>query len=611
MSQGFKFFLFALFSFCCFLVGWSNALWKDTTVIDWIRYGGSWMILLSTLAWALAKAYPALLKPKTYQDIFQRRHWLPLAVIFGAWLLVQVTEEKNFKILLDEPVLVNTSRSMHFDRQVLVASNAQRVDGILATKGYVDKRPNFFPFLVSAIHDVTGYRIENAFWLNSLLTLGLFALIYGVTAQIAGRAGGLLALGLFVSVPLVWHQSSGAGFEILNLVMILLTLKVALDYFNAPSNTKRLSALCVTVAMLAQVRYESILFVIPVAILVLMGWSVGRRMRLPWGAWAAPLMLVPVLWQQRVFNIDPSFWELFTVGTSSPFSLDYYHQNLAQATYFFFEWIRQMPNAPLVAYIGWVAVFIFIICMTLRLVERQRREHIIDNDRPAFVLWVFFLGLALYFVLLMCYAFDLGRYTVERLSLPLYLGLALASGLVWGAWVRGRWWLRVLTVVVLVGFIGWTIPSSAAREYASIYFPMVEGQFVEQFIKQHRDERFLVVADMSMLWTTYNVEAIPNRALNNQMPEVKYFLEHPNNPPIYVMQSLEYDPANRRYRDLASDPITPKAVLQPLRDYRIGSFRILRLSRLVDLEDVKPVDDADLYKGDENKRLQDWVSHLP
>lgn len=618
MSQPFKLTLFALFSVFCFLIGWGNFVWHDETVITWIRYGGYYFILLSTIAWAwaLLRAYPATTQKATYRRLFSRANALPLVLIFGLWGLIQLGEDKSFKILLDEPVLVNTSRMMHYNREVLVVSNAARVDGILAAKGYVDKRPNFFPFLVSVLHDVTGYRVANAYVLNSILTLALLGLMYVVCSQLSGRAGGLLGVGLLGSLPLVWHQSSGAGFEILNLVMILLTLKVAIDYFQKPSDRRLLSALCLTVAMLSQVRYESVLFVIPVAMLVLMGMSLTKRVNLPWGAWLAPLLLVPVLWQQRVFNVDPSFWELFTVGTKTPFSFDYYTENLAQSVYFFFAWIRQMPGAPLVSYIGWIATLIFVVCMCLRLVSAQRRQEVLEDERSTFVFWIFLVGFALYFVLLMCYAFDLGRYMVQRLSLPLYLLISLAAALVWAGWVNSRrpwalWWRRGLFTVVFLGFVGWTLPSVHSRDYAAIYFPMVEGRFVEQFVNEHRHERYLVVADMSMLWTTYEVEAIPNRAVNAQLREIKYFLEQPNNPPVYVMQSLEYDPAERRFRDMASDPLTPVAVLQPVKNYHIGSFRILRISRLMDLTGVEPIDDSELYHGDENKKLQDWVSQLP
>ncbi len=629
MSSGFKLALFIIFSVLCFVVGyWDGTiplngdyhlelagfvkLFSDQNVVAWIRFAGYWMILLAAIAWvvSLVRAYPVALCKDGWRWLRERRNLWAIVAVVVLWGMTQTLEEKSFKILLDEPVLVNTSRMMHYDRQVYVVSNAQRVDGIFAAKGYVDKRPNLFPFLLTCLHDLTGYRIENAYALNAALLLLLFALAFSVAAQIAGRWGGYLALGLLASVPLVWHQGAGAGFEILNLVMILFTLKVAIDTFNNPT-AARLSALCLTTVMLAQVRYESVLFIFPVAILVLMSYGAAKKVMLPWGAWLAPLALVPVLWQQRVFRIDNGFWELFTVGVESPFSLDYYPENVRQAVFFFFTWMRQIPNAPLVAYIGGVAAVAFLVLMCLRLVGQVRRREIIDQERPILVLWIFGLAFLLYWTLLMCYAFDLGRYMVERLSLPLYLFMALAAAVVFGAWVRSRIFQKILLGAVAVGFVGWSLPSISAREYAAIYFPMTDAKFADAFIREHKDERFLMVADMSMLWTTYGIEALPNRAVNNQLRAVKYFLERPNNPPLYVMQSLEYSPIGCAYFDVASEPLTQKAILTPIKEYHVGTFRIMRISRLVDLDGVVAADDSELFQGDEASRLQDWVGNLP
>jgi len=92
---------------------------------------------------------------------------------------------------------------------------------------------------------------------------------------------------------------------------------------------------------------------------------------------------------------------------------------------------------------------------------------------------------------------------------------------------------------------------------------------------------------------------------------MKYFLENPNNPPVYVMQSLEYEPGNHKYKDLASEPLTQRAVLKTIREYSVGTFRYLRISRMMDIHGANSVDDRNLYQGDEGDRFRDWVNHLP
>jgi hypothetical protein len=615
MSWSFKFSLLLILSAICLAVGSWSGVFADATVVEWIRYFGYYAILASTLIWlwGLYRAYPGAFKPQGWSWLGDKRFRWAIVAVLVVFAAMQLNEQKGFKILLDEPVLINTSRMMHYERQVYVVSNSQRVEGILAAKGYVDKRPNFFPFLVSVVHDLTGYRIENAFYLNTVLLLVLLGLAFSVGRELSSNmAGGFISLGAVASLPLVWHQAAGGGFEILNLVMMLLTLKLAIDYLKNPSSQK-LTALALTAVMFAQVRYESILFVIPVAIVGIMGYSIHRKPMLPWGVWISPLLLVPVLWQQRVFNLTKDFWELFTVGTDKPFSLDYYAHGVSQALFFFFSWSWEMPTAPLVAWVGGISLVVFIIVMCLRLVEHQKRAEIIDSKRAQLVFFTLLLGVGLYFTLLMCYAFDLGQYMVQRLALPLYLTMALGAAIVCGDWIRGRWWYRGVAVVLLGGLVAWTVPCASSQHYASLYFPEIEAQQVDRFVHEHLDrgERFLMVADMSMLWTSYDIETIPFRALNNEMPSVKYFLENPNNIPIYVVQSLEYNPVTRRFEDTSSEQLSARAILKPFWSRAIGSFRMLRISRLMDLEGVDPVDDTGVFTPGDPENLSHWVRMLP
>src|SRR5450432_4297934 len=82
-----------------------------------------------------------------------------------------VHETFGFKIGMDEIMLLGTSMSMHLDKTVLVPVRGNDIQGTFAIlDGMMDKRPLFFPFLVSLLHDLTGYRPANAFVLNGTLT---------------------------------------------------------------------------------------------------------------------------------------------------------------------------------------------------------------------------------------------------------------------------------------------------------------------------------------------------------------------------------------------------------------------------------------------------------
>src|SRR5690606_34452840 len=113
-------------------------------------------------------------------------------------------ERPGFKILADEVLLLGTSMGMHYQREAAYPVRATDVQGpftILAS--VLDKRPLFFPFLTATVHDLTGYRPENAFYLNMGLAVLFLAAAYAVGASAGGgRWTGVLAVVLFAGLPL-------------------------------------------------------------------------------------------------------------------------------------------------------------------------------------------------------------------------------------------------------------------------------------------------------------------------------------------------------------------------------------------------------------------------
>jgi hypothetical protein len=173
-----------------------------------------------------------------------------LAVVaFGGTVLI-VHESFGFKIVMDEVMLVGTSMSMHFTRTVLTPIRGGDVQGAFVIfEGMMDKRQLFFPFLVSILHDLTGYRPENAFVLNAILTFVFLGLVNALGRKLAGRMAGWLGVALFAGLPLLAQNATGGGFELLNIVMILATMLLGARFIeratgprSPPSATRRCSS---------------------------------------------------------------------------------------------------------------------------------------------------------------------------------------------------------------------------------------------------------------------------------------------------------------------------------------------------------------------------------
>ena len=235
----------------------------------------------------------------TFRDelkAFQWRQldWASVTVVGLGGVVLLVHETYGFKIIMDEIMLLGTSMSMHFDKTVLTPIRGNDIQGaFVILDGIMDKRPLFFPFLLSLLHDLTGYRPANVFILNSVLTFVLLGLTYATGRMLAGRRAGWLGVLLFAGLPLLGQNATGGGFELLNIVMILATLLLGARFVQKRDEAS-LSALCYSTLLLGQTRYESLIYVLPVVILVLWVWFSEGRSMLSWPVILAPLCCCPI-----------------------------------------------------------------------------------------------------------------------------------------------------------------------------------------------------------------------------------------------------------------------------------------------------------------------------
>lgn len=264
---------------------------------------------------------------------FLRRHAAGLATALAVTVAAPLLSEPRLRMQFDETSLAGTALNMHLHRTAMMgvaavpATDTAAGGGLVLTDWNLDKRPPLFPFLVSIVHDVTGYRVANAFVVN----LGALLLLLGTLAVAAGsrvgRVGGVAAPLLVGAVPLVLGAATSGGFELLATLLCCWLVLAALDYVREPTPIRG-QWLLANALLLSQARYESILAAGAVLGLV---WLRPRRLghrRLALGRAgvallvAAPVLAAPVLlllWHAR----DPGFYlesggrELLSLGNAA------------------------------------------------------------------------------------------------------------------------------------------------------------------------------------------------------------------------------------------------------------------------------------------------------
>jgi hypothetical protein len=547
-----------------------------------VRRGGYWMVLLSFVlfAWyfvrSLRENWPQL------RDL--RGSWRAGLLVLGTAVFLHVQERHEFKVVADEVVLGSTAMQMHFERQAAVVVRGYDYAGNFTPLNvHVDKRPLFFPFLLSLAHDLTGYRVANVFGLNGLLSLALTALFYLIGRRLDGAPAGVAAVLLLCAVPLVAQNATGGGFELLNMVMIVLTLWLGLRYAERPV-ADRLCAFALAGMLLAQVRYESALFILPVGSTVLYVWWRERRADLPWPLIFTPLLLLPLPLQHNVFNLSQASWQLNDVtGATQPFGLQYFYENVGHALNFFFSFDGTQPSSWLVAVLGIFGVGFFV----LTFYKHHREIFALEPATAAFC--IFIIGLLVHTGFMLCYFW--GRWDdpiIRRLSLPAHALLIIAFVFVLPRLTSHRLRWQILIGVMLVYIVGATVPASAMHRFTQENFAARTTNWLGGHIRALGAKSVLAIDNNAGLqWFLYRKSSINPVALSLRPEAFLYHFRRRSFDDFIVVQRVGLDLATNQRFVSAEDDVGPGIQLELIEEKAFAPPYLVRISRVVGVDEAK------------------------
>lgn len=546
----------------------------DRQAIDWVVKAGYWSVLVATAVAAYASW-------RTFRgDVvafrWTRRHGAVAALIAFAGAVLLAHDRYGFKILADEELLAGTSMGMHLGREVAYPIRATDIQGpYQILQSVLDKRPFFYPFLVSVVHDLTGYRVANAFYLNTVFGFAFLALIYVAGRKLGGSpwAGALLVV-LFAGLPLLSQQMKGGGFDLLNALMLTVVMLLAIRFAERRDEISQ-EALCWATVLLAYTRYESILFVVPVALLVLWGWRREQRVILSWPVVVAPLFLIFCVLQNRVFAVHSASWELAGVkGATTPFGWQYVGPNLGHALAFFFDTTGYQPNSPCFAAMGLIAVPLF----GLWIARAWRTKGVAPEHAAVSACGA---GLIAIWALLMAYFW--GRFDdplIHRLSLPVHVLFAIAIAVVGSLWLRRRGW-QVLAAAAVIALIVYSLPAMSRGAYAASYSPAVEMAWRTEFLRRFPERDYLFIDNDATFWIEHKVPATPAKQAHDRETSLVYLLRNDAFSAIYVLQHYKIDPSTGARTLEAADDLGPDFELEPVWERHIQTLFIGRISRVV------------------------------
>ncbi len=560
----------------------------------WIVHGGYYYIL-AVFAAALAFAWRVLAARREVWRPWVRRPGRDGAVLALGLAVAVGSDQFAHKVLFDEYVLQGTAWHLHATKELGTPVRAYEFAGTwLTTDAFLDKRPFFFTFLVALVHDLTGFRLENAFVVNVGSAAVCLALTLWLVRVLTGRAGAArLAVLLLATLPLFGQNATGASMEIHNLAMIAATLAAAVLYLRAPDGD-RLALLVLAAVLLAQSRYESVIFVGPVAAVVLIGWARAGKILLPWPALVAPLLLVPYAWHNRYVDTKPVLWQL-REGDTGRFGLHYLAGNLEGARNFFFSVSPGQPSslaltAAGLAGLGWAL---------WRWMRRSR------DAGGGWARWrpeetavaLFGAGIAANVAMLLFYYWSrFDEPITARFALPFCFLLAVLGGWAIGrAADRGRPALAVATLGLTAWVLVWGAPAYARRLYTLQNLVMHETDWELEQVMRRPGPVLAITSKATMPYLLQRIPAINTTMAAPRAAQIAWHLRQGTFREVLVAQVVRPTSAQGDAGVEPDDVLPPEFKLETIDRKRFGT-RWIRVSRVVAI-DVKPAEPAAPVSG--------------
>jgi hypothetical protein len=377
---------------------------------------------------------------------------------------------------------------------------------------------------------------------------------------------------LLGSLPLLGQNATGSGMELLNFCMILVVAALGGAYLRQPNHT-RLSALVLGAVLLAQSRYESALYVLPVAVIILIGWWKRGGVILTWSTIAAPLLLLPFALQNKVLNNTRWMWEL-KEDQNTRFSMDYLAQNLASAREFLFSTTQRYANSLTLTILGGLA----LVWVAWQLLRHRPPLREADGDRLALLL-ISLASVANTVLIMFYYWSSFSDPMASRFSLPLYLVLAFAV-VVAGA-ALGRRLPALPALLSGVALLAVVVATSRFAQPLYSHTGIDEIEWERRFVASRPPGPRLILTNKSTLpWLLVKTPSILVGRAGLVPDRVQAQLQDAVFTEILVMQTFRPTTPDGDHQMSPTDRLPKGFETEFLTERRFGT-RLTRISRLV------------------------------
>jgi hypothetical protein len=359
------------------------------------------------------------------------------------------------------------------------------------------------------VHDLTGYRQSNVFFLNGALTIVLLTVSFSIGCRIGGRTSGALLVLLLCSLPLLAQNVTSGGYDVLNLTLLAGLVWASLTYVSEPTS-QRLTVLTSVCVLLALSRHESAVYVIVPATCALYVWKKRGSLELPLLVALSPLFLLPVVWTNKILVGSDTFMATDVAAAlgTKVFSLANLSKNMGETIFYLFSFDLDATNSILLSLMGVLGVLVMIVRVGLTLARRE-----IPAAREIVLLVFMLLVLGLYALVLANFWGMPTDAAAARFSLPLHFLFAVLA-----VWMVADHWRNAVPRWLLILSAGYLLlvatPACARHSTTNQMVVSRSYRWFLEYIAQHDDGRTLYVSKSCLPMIVAGYPAVYLRVLN-------------------------------------------------------------------------------------------------
>ncbi len=444
--------------------------------------------------------------------------WLFLGILGGA-VFLQLGEFWDYRVYFDEPSHAGAARLLHMGKKFEgIASWHQPFEVGEVCNTILPMRMGLFPFLLSLVHDLAGYRESNIFVLNALISAAFLLVLALLGNRLGGRAGAWSALLGAVSLPLLCQVVNSGSYDQLFLLLLAALLLQALRVEESPTPLRQAQLLALAL-LLMLCRYEGSVYLVVTAVFVLRAWMRSHRVWLPWGSLMFPAAVLTVgIVRDRFMEVNKNLVSDMRGSDAGLFSLSHVADNVRGTLGYLFLPDRLGTGSALLCWLGLTSVLALLAARFL-----PRRPPF---SRPHLALPVLFF--TVFTVLLWCAVFLPTFWSVptdpvsSRFTLPLFLVAIIAVAVAAGNLVR---WNRLTAGIALglagVHLLGWTLPSMFAhRATLDMKTALAQAEW-RRFADEHPGKGRLFAGESNLPLSLSNRSATLTVAINHAPDKIR------------------------------------------------------------------------------------------